>query len=95
MCPSILQDPEPCAFFDGFESAVTLRLAVWFKSSDLIKAKNEVYINTVKAFNEAGVTIPFTRYDVKLVTDKDEKKPVAKTSKAAEKKPAAKKTTKK
>lgn len=94
MCPSVLKDPEPVAFFDGFNSAVTLRLAVWFNSSDLIKVKNEVYISTVKAFNEAGVTIPFTRYDVKLVTDDDKKKSPAKP-KAAEKKTAVKKTTKK
>ena len=84
MCPTVLQDPVPCAFYEGFGNAVNLRLAVWFKGEDLIQTKNDVYINTVKVFNEYGdVSIPFTRYDIKII--EDDKKPV--------KVPAAKKVS--
>ena len=92
MCPTVLQDPAPCAFYEGFGNAVNLRLAVWFKGEDLIQTKNDVYINTVKVFNEYGdVSIPFTRYDIKII--EDDKKPVKVP--AAKKVSAAKKTASK
>ncbi len=69
LCPTVLHDPAPVAFFDGFGDAVNLKLAVWMNRSDLVRTKNDVFINAVKIFNECGVTIPFTRYDVKLVQD--------------------------
>ena len=92
MCPTVLQDPAPCAFYEGFGNAVNLRLAVWFKGEDLIQTKNDVYINTVKVFNEYGdVSIPFTRYDIKII--EDDKKPVKVP--AAKKVSTAKKTASK
>lgn len=74
MCETVLKDPEPLAFYDGFGDAINLRLAVWFKSDDLVKTKNDVYINIVKVFHEEGLTIPYTHYDVKLL---NAEKPVA------------------
>ena len=87
LCPTVLTDPAPAVFYEGFGDAVNLRLAVWFKGSDLVQTKNDVYMNVVKVFNEDGVTIPFTRYDVKLVNDD--------SSKASAKKGAAKKLAEK
>lgn len=69
LCPTVLQDPAPVAFFDGFGDAVNLKLAVWMNRTDFIQTKNDVFINAVKVFNDCGVSIPFTRYDVKLVQD--------------------------
>ena len=92
MCLTVLQDPAPCAFYEVFGNAVNLRLAVWFKGEDLIQTKNDVYINTVKVFNEYGdVSIPFTRYDIKII--EDDKKPVKVP--AAKKVSTAKKTASK
>lgn len=70
LCPTVLKNPEPVVFYDGFGDAVNLRLAVWFKSTDLIQTKNDVYINVVKVFNEEGLTIPFTHYDIKILENK-------------------------
>lgn len=69
----ILSDPAPSAFYDGFDAAVNLRLAVWFERSKLIEAKNAVYTTAVQVFNKYGVVIPFTRYDVKIVSDDETK----------------------
>jgi len=63
----VFSDPAPVAFYDGFGSAVNLKLAVWFDRTQLIKTKNAVYTTTVKVFNKYGVVIPFTRYDISLV----------------------------
>lgn len=70
-CPSVLKDPEPVVWYDGFlDSGIQLVLAVWFVPADLIKMKNEVYIEIKNAFDKAGINIPFNRLDVSLVGDK-------------------------
>jgi small-conductance mechanosensitive channel len=69
-CPTVLKDPAPAVFYDGFgDCGMTLKLAVWFKSSDLIQTKNDVYINILKICDEEHIDIPYTRYDVKIVDD--------------------------
>ncbi len=70
----ILSDPAPSAFYDGFGDAVNLRLAVWFERSKLIEAKNAIYTTAVKVFTKYGVVIPFTRYDINILSGNDEKK---------------------
>jgi small-conductance mechanosensitive channel len=98
LCPTVLSDPAPAVFYDGFGDAVNLRLAVWFNRPDLIQTKNDVYINVVKVFKEDGVTIPFTRYDVKIVNFDEQNggtKSLAKTAaaKSAEPKTGRAKTS--
>ncbi|MBQ1833982.1 MAG: mechanosensitive ion channel family protein [Treponema sp.] len=80
----ILADPEPRAYYDGFNEAVNLRLAVWFERSKLIDTKNAVYTTAVKVFQKYGVVIPFTRYDIKIVPDEQ---PGSKKAKKSESKP--------
>ena len=88
----ILSDPAPVAFYDGFDTAVNLRLAVWFERSKLIETKNAIYTTAVQVFNKYGVVIPFTRYDVKIVSDDEPKskkeRPAPKKVEAIEAKPA-------
>lgn len=58
----ILKDPEPFVFYDGFgSSAIDLKIAVWFKNEDLIAVKNFMYVEIKKAFDEAGIEIPFNQ----------------------------------
>ncbi|MCQ2249119.1 MAG: mechanosensitive ion channel family protein [Treponema sp.] len=66
-CPTVLQDPAPSVFYDGFGDYIKLQLAVWFKGSDLIQTKNDVYINIVKECKKVGIEIPYTHYDVKIL----------------------------
>lgn len=82
-CPSVLQDPAPAAFYDGFgDDGITMKLAVWFNRADFIKVKNEVYIAIMKLCRAHGFEIPFTHLDVNFYD-------AAKS--AATKAPAAKK----
>ncbi|MBQ2313548.1 MAG: mechanosensitive ion channel family protein [Treponema sp.] len=65
LCPSVVQDPAPAVFYDGFgDDGITMKLAVWFNRTDFIKVKNEGYINIVKVCRDAGFEIPFTHLDV-------------------------------
>lgn len=62
LCPSIVQDPEPCIWYDGFgDSGIKLIAAVWFDGANLIAAKNEMYIAIKKVFDEAGIEIPYNK----------------------------------
>lgn len=84
MCKTVLKDPAPAVFYDGFgDAGVNLMLAVWIKSSDLIQTKNDIYMNIMTVCNEEKVTIPYMRYDVKILngensTSKKITTPVAK-----------------
>ncbi|MBQ0040290.1 MAG: mechanosensitive ion channel family protein [Treponema sp.] len=66
-CPCVLQDPAPCAYFDGFGDAINIKIAVWFNSSDLINTKNQMYTAIVNTCREQGVEIPYTHYDIKIL----------------------------
>ena len=66
-CPTVLQNPAPNAWFDGLEeSGLTMTLAVWINPSDLVQTKNDIYINIVKSFREAGLEIPYNKLDVNI-----------------------------
>ena len=69
-CPDVLEDPAPCAWFNGFdESGISLTLAVWFASANFLAAKNEAFIAVKKVFDEAGIEIPYNKLDVKIYED--------------------------
>ncbi len=72
-CKSVIKDPAPLLFYDGFGDAIKLKLAVWFNNGDLFAVKTEVYTEIVKTCREENVTIPFTHYDITILNDKGEK----------------------
>lgn len=66
-CTTILSDPEPKFWFDGFgDSGISMTAAVWFEGKNLFPAKNEMFIAIKKAFDEAGIEIPYTKIDVNI-----------------------------
>lgn len=68
LCPTVLKDPEPAAWYDGFgDSSINMTLAVYFNRDDLRQTKNDVFIAIKKVFDEAGITIPFNQLDVHVV----------------------------
>lgn len=69
LCENVLKNPEPLIFLDGFGDGIILKLAVWFKSTDLITVKNQVYTAIVKVCNEDNMIIPFNHYEVRLFDD--------------------------
>lgn len=67
LCPILLKDPAPAAWFDGFgESGINMTIAAWFNTADFIQAKNELYIAIKKVFDEAEIEIPYNQLDVKI-----------------------------
>lgn len=68
LCPTVLSDPEPAVWFDGFgESGINMTVAVWFKPADFLQTKNDLYIAVKQVLDEAGVKIPYNVLDVNLV----------------------------
>ena len=60
LCPTVLSNPEPAVWFDGFgESGINMTVAVWFKPADYLQTKNDLYIAVKQVLDEAGVRIPY------------------------------------
>ena len=67
LCPTVLSDPAPAVWFDGFDaSSINLVVAVWFKPVDFLQTKNDLYIAIKQVLDEAGISIPFNQLDVHL-----------------------------
>ncbi len=72
-CPTvILDDPSyapKAVWTTQGDSGMNLDIIVWSKRENFLQTKSDVAINTLKAFNEAGINIPYNRMDVTLLTD--------------------------
>ncbi len=67
LCPTVLKDPLPAVWFDGFDnSSINLVVAVWFKPKDFLQTKNDLYIAIKQVLDEAGISIPFNQLDVMI-----------------------------
>lgn len=67
LCPTVLDDPAPAVWFDGFaDSSINLVVAVWFKPADFLQTKNDLYIAIKQVLDEAKISIPFNQLDVHL-----------------------------
>ena len=67
LCPTVLEDPAPSVWFDGFDaSSINLVVAVWFKPADFLQTRNDIYIAIKKVLDDAKISIPFNQLDVHL-----------------------------
>ncbi len=67
LCPTVLKDPAPSVWFDGFDSSsINLVVAVWFKPADFLQTRNDIYIAIKKVLDDAEISIPFNQLDVHL-----------------------------
>ena len=67
LCPTVLKNPEPAVWFDGFDaSSINLVVAVWFKPADFLQTRNDIYIAIKKVLDDAKISIPFNQLDVHL-----------------------------
>ena len=67
LCPTVLKDPAPAVWFDGFaDSSINLVVAVWFKPAEFLQTKNDLYIAIKKVLDEANISIPFNQLDVMI-----------------------------
>ncbi|HZK20102.1 MAG TPA: mechanosensitive ion channel family protein [Treponemataceae bacterium] len=66
-CQTALTEPAPSVNVDSFgASGINLMLAVWFKKEDYWNTRNTMFINIKKAFDTAGIVIPFNQLDVQV-----------------------------
>ncbi len=67
LCPTVLTNPAPTVWFDGFgDSGINMTVAAWFKPSDFLKTKNDLFVSIKKVFDDNGIEIPFNQLDVKI-----------------------------
>ena len=67
LCPTVLSDPAPAVWFDGFDSSsISIVVAVWFKPVDFLQTKNDLYVAIKHVLDEEGISIPFNQLDVKI-----------------------------
>ncbi len=67
LCPTVLKDPAPSVWFDGFDaSSINLVVAVWFKPADFLQTRNDIYIAIKKVLDDAKISIPFNQLDVMI-----------------------------
>lgn len=58
--PMALDEPKAVVQFRGFaESSLDLKLAVWASQTDFYELRNSILVDIKRAFDEAGVEIPF------------------------------------
>lgn len=68
LCPTVLNEPAPAVWFDGFgDSGINMTVAVWFASADFLKTKNDLYIAIKKVLDEAKIEIPYNKLDVNMI----------------------------
>ena len=69
--PRTLKDPAPMFAVEALgDSSVNLRYRIWVKSSDYWDISFEIHEKVKKAFDEAGISIPFPQRDVHLFQEK-------------------------
>ncbi len=64
-----LDDPAPQVLFDSLgASGINYTLYVWVEQSRYNEIRNLIAADVVKRFAQEGIEIPYTRYDVKLLS---------------------------
>ena len=67
LCSTVLEEPAPAVWFDGFgESGIDMTVAAWFKPENFLQTKNDLFIAIKKVLDEAQIEIPFNQLDVKM-----------------------------
>lgn len=67
LCPTILKDPAPAVWFDGFgESGINMTIAVWFEPENFLQTKNDLFVAVKQVLDDAKIAIPFKQIDVKV-----------------------------
>lgn len=72
-CPTVIKDdpnyPSNAVWTTQGDSGLNLNIIVWSKRENFLQTKSDVCVETMKAFNEAGINIPYNRMDVTLLSD--------------------------
>jgi len=64
-CPAVLAEPLPSAALEQFgESALKFQLRCWVQGENFGSARNQLTLAIDKAFQEAGIQIPYPQSDI-------------------------------
>ena len=67
LCPTVLEEPAPAVWFDGFgESGIDMTVAAWFKPENFLQTKNDLFIAIKKFLDEGQMEIAYNQLDLKM-----------------------------
>ncbi len=70
--PVFLAEPQPIIFAEELgDSSVNLKVLVWIRRTDYLKAKETLVQGIKKALDEAGIEIPFPQRVIHIVRDEE------------------------
>jgi small-conductance mechanosensitive channel len=70
--PYCLDEPAPLILFDNFgDSSLNFVFGPWFEKSQFLMLKNSIMQDIKKAFDEAGINIPFPQREITIVGGSD------------------------
>lgn len=73
-CPTVIKDdpayPSNAVWTTQGDSGLNLNIIVWTKRENFLQTKSDVCVETMKAFTEAGINIPYNRMDLTLLSDR-------------------------
>ncbi len=71
--PVFLMEPQPIIMVSSLgDSSVNLKVMVWIRRTDILKAKDTLVGGIKKALDEAGITIPYPQRVVHIVNPAEE-----------------------
>ncbi|WP_180487000.1 mechanosensitive ion channel family protein [Treponema socranskii] len=83
LCETVIKKPAPAVWIDGFgDSNINMTVAVWCKSSDFLKTKNDMFVALMRVMNENGLVMSYNCVEIVPHDDSTPVSPPAKKSAA-------------
>lgn len=68
-CPTVLKNPAPNTWIDGYtDSGINITVAAWFKPKDYIQTKTDLHIAILEEMKKAKIETPYPKMDINLIT---------------------------
>lgn len=65
LCETVIKNPAPAVWVDGFgDSNINMTVAVWCKSSDFLKTKNDMFVALMRVTNENSLVISYNCIEI-------------------------------
>ena len=65
LCETVIKKPAPAVWVDGFgDSNINIIVAVWCKSSDFLKTKNDMFVALMRVMNENGLVMSYNCVEI-------------------------------
>ena len=65
LCETVIKKPAPAVWVDGFgDSNINMTVAVWCKSSDFLKTKNDMFVALMRVMNESSLDMSYNCVEI-------------------------------